>query len=429
MLIMIFLLFLLMGIGMPVWMVLSSVAFVGLFMHTGGNIEIAVDHFPWLLWTGSAEFLFTPIALFVFMAVILEQGKVGHYIYDIAGKWFSRLPGGLGISTIAASATFAALSGSSVGTAATVGYVAYPEMSRRGYSKKLIAGIISAGGGLGMLIPPSVPLIIYGSITGESIGRLFMAGVIPGLILASFYALRVASYAWQGEIKVVERPAGWRERFRSLQKGFWGLAIIPIVLGGLYTGFFTPGEAGAVGVVMAIVVTVGIYRTITVKMFPSVIREGVNLAVMIYALILSSSFMAFTLTLYRVPYYFSQWIVGIDVPPILIIVGLNLLFIILGCFFSATALMVVTVPIVYPAIIALGFDGTWFAILLMINFNLAVATPPVGLNLYVLKGIAPDMSIEDIIKGVVPFYICEIAGLLLVLFIPALALWLPNTMM
>ncbi|RLB88220.1 MAG: C4-dicarboxylate ABC transporter permease, partial [Deltaproteobacteria bacterium] len=316
----------------------------------------------------------------------------------------------------------------SVATAATIGLVAYPEMTARGYPKKITMGALSAGGGLGMLIPPSVPLIIYGAITGESIGKLFMAGIIPGVLLALLYCLLIITRALRGDIKVVEPRSSWRERFESVKRAFWGLAIIPVIIGGMYVGWFTPTEAAAVGVALALIVSGLIYRTLKIRDMIPTLMEALTPSVMIYAILLGASLFNYMITLYGIPAMVTDWVINLGLHPLATIFMLNFLFLILGCFVDAVTLMLITLPLAYPVVTSLGFSGIWFGIVLMVNFNMAVETPPVGLNLYVLKGISKDITLSDIIRGVTPFYLCEIVGLILTILFPVLSLWLVRYM-
>ncbi|MBL0713854.1 MAG: TRAP transporter large permease [Desulfosarcina sp.] len=411
--------------GVPIAFVLTAVGITGILFQRGvpGLYQFAL-HF----WEGGSNFIYICIPLFIFMAITMERGKTGKLIFDVAAKWLQRLPGGLGISTIGASALFAALSGTSVATAATVGLVAYPEMSARGYPKKITLGALSAGGGLGMLIPPSVPLIVYGALTGESIGQLFIAGIIPGLLMAFLYCLLIAIRAWRGDIQEKEESSTWREKFSSVKAAFWGLLLIPIVIGGLYLGFFTPTEAGAVGMVLSLVVVVVIYRTLKIREIPAILRDTLRVTIMIFFLLLGASLFNYVMSLYQIPAIVTDWVLHLDMSPLGIIIMLNLIFLILGCFVDAVSLMVIALPLAYPVITTLGYSGVWFGIVLMVNINMAVETPPVGLNLYVLKGIAKDITLSDVIMGVIPFYICEVTGLIIVILFPFLSLWLPSLM-
>ncbi|HDG97562.1 MAG TPA: TRAP transporter large permease [Desulfobacterales bacterium] len=419
------LLFFLFAMGMPIAFVLTAIGVVGILFQSGVP---GLYQFAWQFWEKGGNFLYTCIPLFIYMAIILEKGNVGNYIYDVAAKWLRRLPGGLGISTIAAAAIFSALSGTSVATAATIGLVAYPEMTARGYPKKITMGALSAGGGLGMLIPPSVPLIIYGAITGESIGKLFMAGIIPGVLLALLYCLLIITRALRGDIKVVEPRSSWRERFESVKRAFWGLAIIPVIIGGMYVGWFTPTEAAAVGVALALIVSGLIYRTLKIRDMIPTLMEALTPSVMIYAILLGASLFNYMITLYGIPAVVTDWVINLGLHPLATIFMLNFLFLILGCFVDAVTLMLITLPLAYPVVTSLGFSGIWFGIVLMVNFNMAVETPPVGLNLYVLKGISKDITLSDIIRGVTPFYLCEIVGLILTILFPVLSLWLVRYM-
>ncbi len=411
--------------GVPIAFVLSAVGIIGIMFQRGmpGLYQFAL-HF----WENGNNFIYICIPLFIFMAITMERGKVGGLIFDVAAKWLRRLPGGLGISTIGASSLFAALSGTSVATAATVGLVAYPEMSARGYPKRITLGALSAGGGLGMLIPPSVPLIVYGALTGESIGALFIAGIIPGLLLAFLYCLLIAIRAWRGDITVQEEACTWKEKFASVRAAIWGLLLIPIVIGGMYLGFFTPTEAGSVGMVLSLAVVMLIYKSLKIKDLPAILGDTLRVTVMIFFLLLGAGLFNYVMALYQIPVIVTDWVLHFNMSPLGIILMLNVFFLILGCFVDAVSMMVIALPLAYPVVTGLGFDGVWFGIVLMVNINMAVETPPVGLNLYVLKGIAPDITLADVIAGVIPFYACEIIGLFIVILFPWLSLWLPGLM-
>jgi len=424
-LLLVFIMLLLFASGVPIAFVLAAVGLVGILFQRGTP---GLYQFASQFWEGGSNFIFICIPLFIFMAVVMEKGKMGEFIFDVAAKWLRRLPGGLGISTIGASAIFAALSGTSVATAATVGLVAYPEMRARGYPKKITLGAISAGGGLGMLIPPSVPLIIYGALTGESIGKLFIAGIIPGIILALLYCSLIVVRAWRGDINVTEPHSTWREKFASIKKAFWGLALIPIVIGGLYMGFFTPTEAGAVGMVLSLVMVICIYRSLKIKDIVPILEDTLRVSIMIFFLLLGAGLFSYAMNLYGIPALVTDWVLHLNMPPLGIIFMFNFFFLILGCFVDGASLMVISLPLAYPVVTALGYNGIWFGIVLMVNINMAVETPPVGLNLYVLKGIAKDISLADVIMGVIPFYLCEITGLIVTILFPWFSLCLLGTM-
>ena len=411
--------------GIPIAFVLTAVGLVGILFQLGVP---GLYQFAQQFWQGGMNFIYICIPLFIFMAIALEKGKAGGLIFEVAAKWLKRLPGGLLISTIGASTIFAALSGTSIATAATVGLVAYPEMMKRNYPKRMTLGAISVGGGLGMLIPPSIPLIVYGALTGESIGKLFIAGIIPGIVLAILFCLLIFFRAWRGDVAVAEQTSTWREKFVSIKNAFWGLLLIPIVIGGMYLGYFTPTEAGAVGMILSLVVTMLIYRTLKVKDIPEILGDTLRVSIMIFILLLGAGLFSYVMALYGIPALVTKWVLGLDMSPLGIILMLNIFFLILGCFVDAISLMVISLPFAYPVITALGFDGVWFGIVLMVNINMAVETPPVGLNLYVLRGISKDITLADVIMGVIPFYSCELIGLVIVILFPWLSLWLPALM-
>lgn len=423
-------------IGMPVFLVLAGTGILGIFLYFGETSNFY--QFPYIFYQKSNTFVYVSIALFMYMAIALNYGGSGKRIYDVAAKWLGHLPGGLSIATIVACAIFGALSGTAIATTATIGTIAYPQMSKRGYSKNVILGCIATGGALGMLIPPSVPLIIYGALTEESIGALFIGGIIPGVILAILYSLLLffqakraigkGNVSKEGTPVVWKEPsATWRQRWGSLGSGFWALAIIALMIGGLYIGWFTPSEAGAVGVVLALILGMLVYRELKPKQLMPTLLEGVKSATFIYVLILAASVLNYALAIWKVPLIAADFVGNSGFSPWLIILLINIIFLILGCFMDAISMMLITVPILYPIIIACGFNGIWFGVMIIVNACLAVNTPPVGLDLYVVMGLAKgEATFADVVRGVIPFYTITALGLVLVCVFPQLATWLPS---
>lgn len=419
------LLLVLLALGMPIAFALAMTAAAGLFFLQGG--AQALYQVPWQGYNMGREFVLVAIPLFIYMAQILSNGGVGRDLFDIASKWLRHLPGGLGIATIGATAIFSAISGAAVAAAATMGLVAIPEMLKRGYPKRLTLGLVAVSAGLDILIPPSIPLILYGALADESVGQLYIGGIGPGLMWAGMYAAYVASLALRGKIAVIEQRAPWKERFEATIKGFWGLFIPVLVIGGIYTGLFTPTEAAAVGVMVSLFVTMAIYRSQKLRDLLPTVLEALRGSVMLYAVIIAAYVFGYLLSLRHVPQDITAFVVSLQVPPIVVIYIINILLIIMGTFLDVASIILITVPILYPVVKALGFDGIWFGVLFVANMNLAVVTPPVGLCLYVVQGITKE-PLDEVVRGVAPFYVLQVLGLILMIHFPQIILWLPSLM-
>jgi len=412
-------------LGMPIAFALAMTAAIGLYTWQGG--AHALFQIPWQGFNIGREFVLVAVPLFIYMAQILSNGGIGRDLFDIASKWLRHFPGGLGIATIGATAIFSAISGAAVAAAATMGLVAIPEMLKRGYPKRLTLGLVAVSAGLDILIPPSIPLILYGALADESVGKLYIGGLGPGLMWAGFYAAYVAALALTGRIKVIERAASWRERFVSTYNGIWGLIIPTLIIGGIYAGLFTPTEAAAIGVVISLFVTMVIYRSQKLKDLLPTLLESLRSSIMIYAIVIGAYVFGYLLDLLHVPQDIVAFVAQLQVPPIAIIYAINIFLIIAGMFLDVASILLISVPILYPVVKALGFDGVWFGVLFVANMNLAVVTPPVGLCLYVVQGITKE-PLSEVIRGVAPFYVLQLIGLVLMIHFPQIILWLPSLM-
>jgi C4-dicarboxylate transporter DctM subunit len=300
-------------------------------------------------------------------------------------------------------------------------------MEKRGYSKYLSSGALASGGTLGILIPPSIPLILYGMVTGESVGKLFMAGVIPGIIsvclLSAFIIVRCLLFKDVPR----DRAATWRERFTATKKGIWGLLSVVIIIGGIYTGLFTPTEAAAVGLVYAVAVCF-IGRTMNLKDLGEAFLGGIKTTSMVLMIVVGAMIFGQAITLIKLPQQISEFLISLNLLKWQILIAFNILFFIMGMFLDPSSVILITVPIVYPILIAMGIDPIYFAIIMTINMELACITPPVGLNLYVVKGIMPHLTTIDVIRGVIPFVVIELCLLAMVMIFPDLTLFLPSQM-
>lgn len=416
-----FALLVLLAIGVPVAFSLGASGLLGMVLFMPG--DGALEQIPILAYKALDDFVLCAVPLYILMSAILLKGKVGEDLFDLGNKWLRHLPGGLGIATIVACGIFAAITGSSVACAVTVGAIAIPEMLKRGYDRSVVLGAVAGGGTLGILIPPSIPMILYGSITGESIGQLFMSGVLPGVLMTVFFIFIVV---YRSRHLKLEKKAPLSGRFAALKGSIWGLLLPVIVVGGIYTGAFTPTEAAAVGTVYALFITFVIYRTLSVKDLPGILMETVGTSAMIFAIMIGASLFGFVLTILQVPQALTMMVAEVEVSRWVFFILINLLLLFLGCILETVSIIFITVPILYPIIKQLGFDPIWFNVVMQINMEMALITPPVGMNLFVLKGVSPESRMEDIIRGVIPYIGVMAVEILFLCFVPELATWLPS---
>lgn len=410
--------------GVPVFASLGVVGSFGLFYLLGA--EMGLSQISAISIKALDNFTLLAVPLYVLGGQILVSGGVGKELFGVCSKWIGHWPGGAMLATIGACAIFAAISGSSVATAATIGSIAIPEMLKRGYKPEHAFGVVAAGGTLGILIPPSAPMIIFSTLTEESTGALFMGGVIPGLIMASIFGIFAVTLCYKtGHYEKVAK-ASWSERLYSLKDSFWGLMAPVIVLAGIYLGVLTPTEAAAVIVVYALVVSL-IRGKIKIKELNQVFMEGTRSSTMILMIVVGAMILGTVITFLQVPQNVCAYIGGLAMPPWVIMFVLCVIYVILGCFLEVVSILMITVPIVYPLILQLGYNGVWFGVFLVLLMEMALITPPVGLNLYVVQGIS-KVGIEPVIKGVWPYMLLLLIGLFMLYLWPNLILWLPATM-
>ena len=380
-----------------------------------------------LAWSSSNEFLLVAIPLFIMLGEILLRAGFAERMYGAMALWLSWLPGGLMHANIGASTLFAATSGSSVATAATVGTVSVPQIKRYGYNEPLFLGSIAAGGTLGILIPPSINLVIYGVLTNTSVPKLYLAGIFPGLMLAALFMLTVivactVKPAWGGQ-KV---RASWRERFVSLQHLLPPLGIFFLVVGSIYAGLATPTEAAALGVVGALVLA-AFSRKLSIRMLRDALEGTMKATAMIMLIVIAAGFLNFVMSATGLTDTLTKTISGLGLSPAMMILVVVLFYVVLGCFMETLSMMIVTIPIVAPVMIALGFDPIWLGILIILMVETALITPPVGMNLFVVHSIRKSGSMNAVIVGSLPFVLALFVMVALLSFFPDIALWLPRT--
>lgn len=416
-----FIIFLLV-IGMPVAFTLSVAGILGIIQFVDVSF---LSQVPVIAYKTLDSYVLTSVPLYILMSQIMLTGRVGSGLFELGSKWMGHLPGGLGIATIFACAIFAAISGSSVATAVTIGAMAIPEMLKRGYDRKLVVGSVAAGGTLGILIPPSIPMILYGTITDESVGKLFMSGVVPGALLTVLFICYIVFASWD---KPREPRSSHAEKMKSLRENIWGLFLPVIIIGGIYTGIFTPTEAAAVGTVYALAITFFVYRSVTIQDMPAILRATIKTSCMIFSIMIGAMLFGYILTILQVPQALMRLVTEGDLNRWIVMLGINIMLLILGCVLETVSIILITLPMLYPIIKALGFDPIWFNVVLLINMELALITPPVGMNLFVIKGISEDSSIQDIIAGAAPFAAIMVFDILLLCFVPEIATWLPSVL-
>jgi C4-dicarboxylate transporter DctM subunit len=408
--------------GLPIFAGLGLVS-IFLMLITEGQISSLGE----IVFGKLNIYLLVAIPMFAFMAHVMIKSKVIDDLFDTAHTLVRHLPGGLGVATVLSCTVFAAISGSSVATALTIGSTAIPQMKRFGYRLRDTYGVVAAGGTLGILIPPSGPLILYGVVSETSIGALFIAGLLPGILLAFVFA----AFCVLKNINIVDRErknrASILEIFRSLRKSFWALLLPPLVLGGMYFGVFTATEAAGVGAISALFIATVVYRNFGWNDLLASAKETTQLTAMLFMILASAAIFGHVLTVMELPSELVASVTKAGVGPIVFILLTMAVIFILGMFLETIAIILVTTPIILPVLESLSIDPVWYGILLMINLELALITPPVGMNLFVIKGIA-NAPMEDIIYGILPYVGLMLIGLIIVLIFPQLALWLPSTM-
>jgi len=414
----------LMSLGLHVAFVMFGLSLLGAVAYLGwpAALEYGTQY-----WSANNNFVLVSVPLFILLGELLVRGGFTDKMYRSLSDWLSPLPGGLLHSNIGASALFAAVSGSSVATAATIGTVALPAFKQRGYNARLVLGTIAAGATLGILIPPSINMIIYGAMTNTSVGKLYAAGVVPGLLLtALFMAVVVVACLWNPSLAgAPDAPAPLRDKLRRLLDLVPPLLVIVLVMGSIYAGWATPTESAAIGVVVSALLCAG-HGRLSVKMLHESFVTTLSITSMIMLIAAAAFYLNFVLGMLGVPNMLTKFVVDLHASPGQIILILTVLYLILGCFLDALAMVVGTIPIVFPIVTALGIDPVWFGIFLVIMAELALITPPVGMNLYVVQGVRGEGNIIDVIQGVMPFLLIMLLLVALIWFFPAIAMWLPG---
>ena len=409
--------------SLPVAFVMAIVGAVGFAAIVSPHAALAVLASDFM--DTFTSYGLTVIPLFVFMGQVCFHTGISGRLFKAANSWFGHLPGGLAMATVGACAAFGAICGSGPATAATMASVALPEMRKYKYSPALAGGVVAAGGGLGMLIPPSVVFIVYGIMTEQSIGKLFIAGVVPGILIAALFCAVVA-------VRCALDPAAGpaspklplRERLASLGNVIETLALFAFVIGGMFAGWFTPTEGAAVGAAGSLVVA-AFSRKLTWKMVSRALEETIRTSCMVMIIVAGASVFGHFLAVTEMPSHLARWLAGLPLPPWVVILIIGLFYLVAGCFVDSIALVMLTVPIFYPVILRLGYSPVWFGVLVVVITQMGVITPPVGVNVYVVSGIDRSIPIQTIFRGAMPFLLALLAAALLLIFFPGIATWLP----
>lgn len=412
---------------MPIAYAMALVGFLGYSYLSSMDVAFRVVSKD--IYSTFSSYSLSVAPMFIFMGLLAFRSGLGTTLFSFSYKLVGHLPGGLAMATQATCALFGAICGSSTATAATIGSISIPEMRKYKYNDSLSTASVAAGGALGVLIPPSVIFIVYGIASEQSIGQLFAAGVIPGIILTLLYMITIYFLTLKNPSLGPAGPrSSWKERIFALWE-LWEVALIMIIsLGGLFAGWFTPTESGAIGAGSVLAFTL-VQKRLSWQGFSEAVLETTRTTAMIMLLIGSATIFGRFMAVSRVPFELATWVGIVELPPfvvMLIILGISL---ILGCFIDALALVMLTTPIFYPVVVnTLGYDPIWFGVVMVIVVSMGVITPPVGMNVYVIKGVAPEIPLEVIFKGIWPFLIAQVVFVVLLLAFPSIATFLPNAL-
>jgi tripartite ATP-independent transporter DctM subunit len=422
-----FLLLVLLFLGMPIAFVMMFVGFLGISYLA--SVHAALPVAAKTVYETAAYYPYTIIPLFILMGAFASGAGITARLYGSFDKWFRKLPGGLGIATIAACAFFAALSGSSVAASAAMGTIAIPEMRRFKYDPALAVGVVAAGGTLSFLIPPSLGFVVYGMLTEQSIGKLLVSGILPGLVLTLAFVGVIV-------VKVKVNPSlapatpgrvTWKERFRALGGVWETLLVFFIVMGGIYLGFVNPTEAGAIGATALFGIVISKLK-LTWRSLSAALLEATRISVMVLFLVAGANVFSYFLALSTIPASVSIWMAGLKISSYAVMAIIVSIYVLMGCFLDAISMMVLTMPVIFPVVKTLGFDPIWFGVVCVIMMEAGLITPPVGLNVYTLAGVVKDIPMATIFRGAVPFLFAMIGVVLLITLFPGIALYLPSMM-
>ena len=408
--------------GMPISISLGLTVLTFLFTMT----QVPIESVAMKLFTGIEKFEIMAIPFFILAGNFLTHGGVARRMIAFASSMVGHWHGGLGLAGVLACALFAAVSGSSPATVVAIGSIILPAMVKQGFPKSFGAGVITTSGALGILIPPSIVMVMYSVSTNTSVGQLFMAGVVPGIMLATMLGLTTWYRARSNNYPRLER-ASWAMRFKTFKEGVWGLLLIVVVMGGIYSGIFTPTEAAAMSAVYAFVVAVFVYKDMSLKDVPKVLLSSANMSAMLLYIITNAILFSFLMTSENIPQAMAEWMIGKELSAWVFLLAVNILLLLAGNVMEPSSIVLIMAPILFPIAMKLGIDPVHFGILIVVNMEVGMCHPPVGLNLYVASGIT-RMGITELTVAVLPWLLTMLAFLMMVTYIPAISLWFPRSL-
>ncbi|MGU3541476.1 TRAP transporter large permease [Methylobacterium sp. A52T] len=408
--------------GMPISIALGLTVLTFLFTLT----QVPIESVALKLFTGIENFSIMAIPFFILAGNFLAHGGVARRMIAFTTSLVGHWPGGLGLAGVVACALFAAVSGSSVATVVAIGSIILPAMVAEGYPRRFGAGVITTSGALGILVPPSIILVLYGVSTNSSIGNLFLAGVMPGIVLSAMLASVTFVIAKRRGYPRMPK-ASWAERLRAFRESAWGLFLVVMVIGGIYAGIFTPTEAAATAAVYAFVIAVFVYRDLKLSDVPRVLLASANMSAMLLYIITNAVLFSFLMTSENIPQTMAAWLIAMNFSPLVFLLVVNIILLIAGNVMEPSSILLIMAPILFPIAVKLGIDPIHFGIIMAVNMEVGLCHPPVGLNLYVASGIA-HMGISELTVAVLPWLLTMLAFLVLVTYWPALSLWLPRAL-
>jgi C4-dicarboxylate transporter, DctM subunit len=416
------------GTGLPIAFGLGAVSLAFMILFDGWS---SVHFLPETIFSGLDDFTLVSLPMFILMGAAIASSRAGSDLYEALARMLHKVPGSLVISNIGACALFSALTGSSPATCAAIGKVGIPEMRRRGYDADLATGAIAAGGTLGILIPPSVTMILYGISSETSIGRLFIAGILPGLLLTGLFMAWALFLSWKRGTVLVDKDRiySFKEKIELLPRLLPLIAVIIGVVYALYGGVATPSEAASIGALLCLVMVAVIYRLYRLRDIWPIFRDTLRESGMLLMIIGASILFGYMMSSLQVTQTVAEAIGSMNANKWVILAAINAMLLVAGCFLPPAAIILMTTPILMPVITAAGFDPIWFGVILTINMELGLITPPVGLNLFVINGITPDVKLTTILKGALPFMLCMVLAIVLICIFPEIATWLPDYLM